>query len=503
MGEPVATARRSHSTRTGTCVVVAPPHLMPPERLPPSLSARAFRLAAVAGCVGVFAGCAIPSVAPVPLSAETSAKDLAARSLQDADLHRFLTENLGHEPGEWDFETLSWVAFYYHPSLELARAEWAAARATQQTVAARPNPAISIAPGYSTNPGAGVSPWFPAVNFDFLLPTSKKRAWQADIARADTEAARRAVLSAAWLVRSDLRRALVDEASAMRRTSLLREQAAVQQELVVLAEQRLAAGAAAASEAVTARLAAVRTEAAVNESLTQAAAARARAAAALGLPVAALDRIKFLAPEAGPAMSAEALALARQASLQTRADVLAALAHYESAQAALALEAAKQQPDIHLGPGYQWDQGQNKWSLALTVELPLFHRNEGPIAEATARRAEAAAHFTIAQSRAIAAVDTAAAAQGAAAVGFAHARHHHELAEKQVALAQARLVAGETDRVELQNARLALADSSLALADAEAAVAQAAGELEDALQIPFPNLAALADPACAKPPRTP
>jgi broad specificity phosphatase PhoE len=30
-------------------------------------------------------------------------------------------------------------------------------------------------------------------------------------------------------------------------------------------------------------------------------------------------------------------------------------------------EIAKQYPDIHLGPGYQYDQGVNKWTLGFSV----------------------------------------------------------------------------------------------------------------------------------------
>jgi len=453
--------------------------------------------------LGWAGGCATQPVAPAPLSAESGAAEFAARSLSDAGLHRFLADNLGRDPGgAWDFETLSWVAFYYHPSLGLARAQWATARATQQTVTARPNPTISLTPGYSTNPDAGVSPWFPAVNFDFLLPNSGKRAHQADIARADAEAARLAVLTAAWQVRSDLRRALVDAGSAARRESLLREQAAVQLRLLTLAEQRLAAGAAASSEVAAMRSASFKSEAAALDAHSQAALARARVAAAAGLPLAALEGVALPVPAAAPALSAEAFAAARQTSLQTRADVLAALAHYASAQAALELEVAKQQPDIHLGPGYQWDQGQNKWSVALTFELPIFHRNEGPIAEMTSRRAEAAAQFTAAQAQAIAAIDAATLAQSAAAVQLGHARRQQEIAGQQNARAAARLAAGESEQSEVQNARLAVAEAGLAVADAESAAALAAGELEDALQIPFANLAALT-PAPAAPATSP
>ena len=449
---------------------------------------------------------ACATTAPPPALATTpdgAAAKYLARSLGDDELRQFLVANLGHEPATWDFEALSWVAFYYHPSLDVARAQWAVTRAVQQTAAVRPNPVVSIAPGYSSTRGPGLSPWFPAINFDFLLPTPEKRTRQQDVARADAEVARLAVLAAAWQVRSELRSALIAEAVATRREASRRAQAVVQRELLALLEKRLAAGATTAGEVSTVRLALLRAETAAVEAGGQQAMARGRIAPALGLPLGALDGVALPAPPAAVALSADALAAARRQSLQSRAEVLAALAKIQSAESALALEAAKQQPDFHLGPGYQWDQGANKWSVALNFELPIFHRSEGPIAEATARRSEAAAQFAVVQAQAVAAIESAATAQAVAATQLEHARRVRAEIEEQSIFAQQRLVLGAADQVEVQTARLELAASDAAVADAESAAALAAGQIEAALQIPFPHLAALADAARTQLSRTP
>ncbi|MDB6170051.1 MAG: Cobalt-zinc-cadmium resistance protein CzcC [Verrucomicrobia bacterium] len=441
----------------------------------------------------ILTGCATQQVPPAPLSAATAAANLTARSLHDPDLHRFLAENLGHDPAEWDFEALSWVAFYYHPSLNVARAQWATARAVQTSAGVRPNPTLSLVPGYSTTHEAGISPWFPAINFDFLIQTARKRGYLQAVAQADAEAARLAVFSAAWQVRSDLRRALADASVAVRRDSLLRAQAAVQQRLLTLLEQRLAAGAVGAAEVSPARTAMYRAQSAAADAASQAITARARIAAALGLPLAALDGVALVPPSVPRTFSDDELAAARQLSLQSRSDVLAALAKYAATQATLELEIAKQQPDFHLGPGYQWDQGVTKWSLALTFELPIFHRNEAAIAEAVARRAEAAAQFGAVQAQAVANVDAAMAAQRAAAAQLDYVRRLRGESEKLSALAGRRLELGAADQVEVQSAQLDLATAETLSADAENAAALAAGQLEDALQVPFNRLDTLAD----------
>jgi outer membrane protein TolC len=245
------------------------------------------------------------------------------------------------------------------------------------------------------------------------------------------------------------------------------------------------------------RTAALRAEAAAADAANQAAAVRARVAAALGLPLAALERVALPATSSPVRLSSEAIATARRESLQSRADILAALAKYQSAQSALELEVARRVPDFHLGPGYQWDQGSNKWTLGITFELPIFHRNEALIAETTARRAESAAQFTGVQAQAIAAIDAAVAAQGAAATQLARARQLRVEVEKQSAAMQQRLELGGADQVEKQTAQLDLATVDAAVIDAENAAAVAAGQLEDALQLPFPHLATLAQATSA------
>ena len=62
------------------------------------------------------------------------------------------------------------------------------------------------------------------------------------------------------------------------------------------------------------------------------------------------------------------------------------------------LELARQYPDLHVGTGYTFDQGQNKWALGLSIDLPLLDQNQGPIAEAEAARDEAAARFVAIQA---------------------------------------------------------------------------------------------------------
>ena len=450
---------------------------------------------ALAGGAGValalLAGCTIVHPPPQPLTPAEAAAALETRSLQDDGLRRFLAQN-GREAGPtWDLETLCWVAFYYNPTLAVARAGWGVAQAGVRTAEARPNPSVTLTPGYNTNAPAGLSPWFPALGADLPFETAGKRAKRADVARLSAESSRLAVFAAAWQVRAEVRGALDEFAFATEKSARLSDELDLARQLLGLLEQRLAAGTIAAADLAGARLAVVRAETDAADAQRELPLARQHLAAALGLPAEAVGDARLAAPPVPAAPGGEALAAARRLSLQNRADVRGALARYEASQAALALEVARQYPDLHLGPGYQWDQGADKWSLALTLELPLFNHNEGPIAEAVARRSQAAAEFTAVQAGAIAAIDRAAAAQQAAAAHLASLDRLQAELQRQVGQAEARLAAGSADRLELLTARLDAATNQSLLADARAQAASAAGELEDALQVPAGPLDAL------------
>ncbi|HVU25646.1 MAG TPA: TolC family protein, partial [Opitutus sp.] len=318
--------------------------------------------------VGLCAGCAHTAYRAEPLSPDAAAAAFDARSLADPGLRQFLADNLGRAfptstPADWDFETLAWVAFYFNPALDVARAQWETARAAIATAGARPNPSLTVTPGYNTSARGGITPWLPAVGLDLPLETAGKRDRRADAARHAADAARQSVFAAAWQVRSELRTALVDFTGAQARAAALHTEADLQRDSAALLEQRLRAGAIAAPEVAAAQLAAVRAEADAAGADRAVPVARQRIASALGLPASALDGIALHAPASVAALTPEQLAAARRQSLQSRPDILAALASYAAAESSLALEVAKQTPDLHLGPGYQYDQGENKWTL--------------------------------------------------------------------------------------------------------------------------------------------
>ena len=443
-------------------------------------------LLAVVSCV--MSGCV--RYRPAPLQPSETAAALEARNLESEGLRNFLQQHLDQPVKEWplprwDFDSLTLAAFYFHPSLAVARAQWATAHAGIGTANERPNPTLGAGPGYNFNAASGVSPWIGNFKIDVPIETAGKRSKRAARAERLSEAARLNLLATAWQLRSALRAALIDEIVASQRTQLLRQQLQTRESIFRLLQQRRDAGALSSSELNLAQLALIRTRADVADAMRQAAEGRGRLAEAIGVPLTAIERQDFSrALEVGVNPSLPGARL-RTYALQHRADILGALANYEAAQAALQLEVAKQYPDIHLGNDYKWDQGQNKWSLGVTVDLPIFNRNRGAIAEAEARRGEAAAQLIAVQARVMAEIDRSAAVQSALAGQVTELRSAETGANEQLRRVQGQLEAGAADRLDLQLARIELETSQLARLDTEMKAAAAAGHLEDVLQMPL------------------
>jgi outer membrane protein TolC len=424
-----------------------------------------------------------------PLSAGDSAQALESRSLSDPGLKQFLETNLHQGFASWpktnfDFAALTLTALYYHPSLDVARAQWAVAQGGAKTAGGRPNPVLTVAPGYSANPPRNVSPWFPSVTLDVPIETAGKRAYRMARAEHLAEAARLNILAGAWQVRSGVRAALVDYTAARRRFELLQQSTVLQQRLVTLLDQRLAAGAVSTAEVAPARITLVRLQGELAQARRLAAEARGKMATALAVPLRALDGVEFDFDLSQPPSAGLLAEEARRQALQSRPDLLAALAEYAAGQSALQLEIARQYPDVHLAPGYQYDQGENKWQLGLSVELPVLNRNQGPIAEAKARRDELAARFTAVQARVISEVDRALLQHTAALEQARQLETLRGAQREQAERVERAVAAGAADQVEMSVARLELDALELSRLDALVQQQIASGLLEDALQQP-------------------
>ena len=410
-----------------------------------------------------FAGCAQFSAKPLDASrtaAKLSGRRLGART--------------------WTLKALIDEAVRNHPDVALARAQYETAKAAIRTAGERPNPTLLLTPQLvgPFNLMAGSY----GVEFDWTVETAGKRGKRGDVAHANVNAAACRVVEADWKVRAAVRKALLELYAAERRAALVANAIAKQEELVKLIGARVQAGAVSHIEMAQPRLMLVQLRMQQADAGKGMAIGRASLAESLGMSTAGMAdaRFSFAAFESTRGLSSSA----RKAALTHRADVLASLADYAASEAVLRLEIAKQYPDLHFNPGYQFDGGTDKWGLGFSMTLPILNQNQGAIGEAEAKRREAAAKFNVVQTKVLADCDRAAAAVGAARVKLSTAANLIAEQQRQYDTEKRLVAAGEGDKLTLLTAEVERATTEITRLDAAMELQAALGALEEATQSP-------------------
>jgi cobalt-zinc-cadmium efflux system outer membrane protein len=442
--------------------------------------------AAVIICT-VLLGCA--SFHREPLSPQQTASEFEVRTLRSEGLRIFVQKNVRGKtmlwpPEKWNLETLTLAAFYYSPEMDIARAKWDVSRAEVVTAGEMPNPKAGFIPMYHANQ-MGLPPWTLTIALDVPVETAGRRGYRIATARHLSRAALLGITNTAWHVRSRLRRNFLSLFGLLQKKHLLEKQRLILLNMAGLYRDRLSAGE--TSGFVLTALAIELDKASLSLSLTEKDIAQARQnlAASIGVPAGALSGVEISWDGMRRVTAGLYSSRVRREALLGRADILAELEKYEAAQSELRLEIAKQYPDIHLGPGYSWDQGDNEWSLGISVTLPVFNRNQGPIERAAAHRKEAAAQFKALQYGVVEEID-------GAYRGYEDSLKNLKAAEailagrhKQYEAVKRRFDSGQTDRLSLLNARLEISTAELARLDTLVAAQQSVGRLEDAVQRPL------------------
>jgi outer membrane protein TolC len=389
---------------------------------------------------------------PLPVSLPANAESLRTRSLDAQSVRRLVGEHHPEAaatwpPSLWTPDMLTLAAIALHPDLDVARAEWASARAALRTAAERPNPAATI--GLERKSGsAEVSPWITTLGFEVPLETAGKRGARIAQAEALSIAAAADVDQAVWNIRTRAANALVDLSAARELVRFRHAELKLREEIIAMLDRRVEVGETAQPELARVRADARTSRLLLRDEEGRAAEREAALAAAIGIPRDALPPLD-LSPSAASPQPIDVGAL-RMIAMTARPDVLAALARYEAAEEALRLEVRRQYPDIRVGPGLGWDQGAFKWALSATAELPILNQHRGLIAEAHARREVAGAQLLALQAKILGDLDTALATQGSARARLAEAEQL--LAERRALSAAIRrqFEAGEIDRLTLR-----------------------------------------------------
>jgi outer membrane protein, heavy metal efflux system len=433
----------------------------------------------------MMAACAEQRYLPQPITAAGSASRFEARRLADPGLRAFEESHLGHPvspwpPATWDLRTLSLAALYFNPELDEARGRIAGSQAALLTAAAHPNPTLSIAPGIP-------SPYLLTLDLSIPLETAGKRGYRIQAARSLDQAARLDLADTAWRVHSEVRAALLNSLITTEMLDVLRSEETVRADQVRILEQMVSSGEVQRLGLDVARIELSKTRVAISGAQGDVAEAKAVLAAAIGVPQTALEEAQLSSQSMNtppPANSFSLQEIQRDAVLN-RLDVRSALAQYAAAESALQLEIARQRSDINIGPGYTYEEKHSFFTVGLSAVVPLFNRNQGPIAEAEAHRQQAAAAFLQTQAQVIAKSERALARYTAALEELDEAERGVNLQQNQRQAIQQAVRVGASDRLDLDDADIQSSAAARARLDALARAQRALGELEDAVERPL------------------
>jgi outer membrane protein TolC len=426
---------------------------------------------------------------PHPLDPATHPTAVRGRSLRDSTLIARVTRYAGAPDGtRWTDHQLAVAALHLRSDLPRLRAEWRAARAAVRTAGERPRPGMQGELERRVSGRDEGSPWVVAVGGLFALELGGKRAARLQAARSGLAMAESRLIGAAWGAATAARRAAAELSRASGEVADAREEVQLLEQVHALERARYAEAALGASdlartsaEIQSARLLAAEAEHAVLG-------ARASLARALAVPARAVETIE---PHPAPAGGCAALDSVGAdtlvaAAVGRRPEVALALGEYALAESRLRLEVARQYPDLELGPGFIWDQGVHRWTLALALPGLLGGRNRGAIGEAEAAREVAGLAVAEVQDSVLADVEGAVQRCRGAVLELAAADSVVAAATRLVARGQAAYQRGETSRLEPARAELQLLRGERARRRATRNLALASLALERARGGPSP-----------------
>ncbi len=382
------------------------------------------------------------------------------------------------------------VAFFYNPEIRVAQAKLDAARAAIVTAAARPNPSIGLGPAYTASEAPSFAPWaIGAVEINFPIETAGRRGYRIAKAEHLADATALGVAQVTWQIRSAVRASLVSHVAAEREYELARAYESTSARIVTLLQERVDAGESSAPELnlALANLSAARVKASQAQSRVMA--TLGALAASVGVPVEVLTGTViswpgFDRPAKETSLTPEYI---QQLALLNRVDLRRMLAQYAAADEALKLEIARQYPNINLGGGYSWEVNENIFELVPVITLPLMNQNQGPIAEAEAKRAQLAAEFAALQDRVIAQAQGALTSFRGALRAFHQSSNAADFSEKRLREIQRAAELNDIDALALVTAGLQTIAAQQLRSRALESAQMDLGSLEDAIERPLGN----------------
>ena len=436
------------------------------------------------------AACSVVPYSTRPLDTDAGAAEFLARSGDADGLKRFAAANgyapAAWPPAQWSLKELTLVALYFHPDIKAALVSAEIVRAESDAAAQSQFWSGKLKPEYHSRTLAdNKGPWTLGLELEIPLVAQGKRAARAERSAYLADAADLDIANAAWLVRGRVRDRYIDLQASRDALASFDAQLDARKDMLGLVNRRVEAGMLSARDLGIERVAQSQLELSRSQESAKVQRAQGELAAALGLSLEVFERMNLRFDADEPPRTEMDIGALRRIALRNRLDVHRKLLEFGAADAAVKEAVAAQNPDITLGPGYTWDQGDNVWSLAIGIALPPVARARASIREAQARRELAAVQFAATHAEAISAAERAGAQYRLARNRIADAERQLRVQREQESRINRQFDAGAADRMQRVAARIDTLASETAFQSALVDVRRALAHLEDALQRPL------------------
>lgn len=302
---------------------------------------------------------------------------------------------------QWDIDTLTLSALYFHPSLTLAKSDYAVALAGITSAGLRPQVGLNGQLSRSNQANGDINPFSYGLQVDLPIVTANKRQINIEIAQHQADIAKINVSEAAWLLRQQISVDLILLAEQQAMQANLTKLQAAQKSLLEAYQKRLDIGVAGNADMLPIRLQhdqsayqleqlRLQTQQTVQKILHDAGLTEAKG---LRLDVQPLSLSQILKDRFAQSAAFADAATIQNTALTNRMDIQRGLALYAKAEAQLKLEMAKRYPDIALTPGILYEYGDKIWSLGIGGMLNMLNRNTDLWAQAEQVRQNEAVRF--------------------------------------------------------------------------------------------------------------
>lgn len=309
----------------------------------------------------------------------------------------------------WDLDSLTASALYFHPSLKVAKSDYAVAMAGITTASLRQSVGISGQLDKSNQANGDINPWAYGLQVSIPVITANKRQINIEIATYQADIARIQIAEAAWMLRQQISMDLILLAEQQTMQSALSKLQKSQAALLNAYQKRLDVGVSGNSDLLPIRLQHDQSAWQLQQLELQIRQTEQKIMHDAGLTDLNNTGLKIAQPNLSQILKArfdqpqayrDAKTIQHYA-LTNRMDIQRSLAQYAKAESQLKLAMAKRYPDLSISPGMMYDYGDKIWSLGISSMLNLFNRSSDLWAQAEQLRQNEAARFYALQHQTI------------------------------------------------------------------------------------------------------